>query len=553
MHVAHPVSVRKLRPLTLTLLALPLVAGVAAAAECPADGSLDPAALEAAGARIGALHFERQNVFDTSIPEEDKALFRAANRLHRITRVETIERQLLVKPGDRYQQRLLEESARILRATEYIREAELSPLVCVDGVVDIEVRTRDVWSLNPGIAGGFKGGESSFGFDLEDSNLLGTGARIAFSRRTDSERSGNSLSYRHDHLFGPFVGLEAQVDDNSDGSGYALGVQRPFYALDTHRAWGFRVDHLTLAESLYRKGEEESEFRQRNRDLDVWWGHSLGLRHDRVWRFSYGLRDQQRDYLPSRDPELQGPEPENRHLTGPWVGVEFIRNEWAVLRNYDQIDIAEDALLGTRFAMRLGWADTVFGGDRDAWWTEGELSRGWRLPQRSLLRMAGSFGARSEDGETRNLVIGGDVRYYREISERRLFFAEFEAQYGHRLDLDNLAYLGAETGLRAYPLRWAGGDSFARISVEQRYFTDWYPWRLFRVGGALFADVGQVWGRNAFGEEAPGVLANVGIGLRLSNTRSAFARLIHIDIAVPLDSDPDLDRVEFVVEARRAF
>lgn len=549
MHLAPAVFGRTLRLFPISVL----FAGAACAADCPPEGSLDPEALEAAGVRVGALHFERENVFDTSIPEEDKALFRAANRLHRITRVETIERQLLIKPGDIYQQRLLEESARILRATEYIREAELRPLVCRDGVVDLQVRTRDVWSLNPGIAGGIKGGESSFGFDLEDSNLLGTGARIAFSRRTDSERSGNSLSYRHDHQFRPFVGLDVQVDDNSDGSGYALGVQRPFYALDTHRAWGIRIDHLTLAESLYRKGEEESEFRQRNRDLDLWWGHSLGLRHDRVWRFSYGLRDQQRDYLPSRDPELQGPQPENRHLTGPWVGVEFIRNEWAVLRNYDQIDIVEDALLGTRFAMRLGWADTVFGGDRDAWWTEGELSRGWRLQQRSLLRMAGRFGARSEDGETRNLVIRGDARYYREISDRRLFFAEFEAQYGHRLDLDNLAYLGAETGLRAYPLRWAGGDSFARISVEQRYFTDWYPWRLFRVGGALFADVGQVWGRNAFGEEAPGVLANVGIGLRLSNTRSAFARLIHVDIAVPLDSDPALDRVEFVVEARRAF
>ena len=25
--------------------------------------------------------------------------------------------------------------------------------------------------------------------------------------------------------------------------------------------------------------------------------------------------------------------------------------------------------------------------------------------------------------------------------------------------------------------------------MEERFFTDWYPWHLFRVGGALFADV----------------------------------------------------------------
>ncbi|MCG6118622.1 MAG: BamA/TamA family outer membrane protein [Aquimonas sp.] len=525
----------------------------AAEPACPTDGSLDPAALEAAGAVIGELRFLRRNVFDTDLPEENRALFRAANRLHRLSRESTLRKPILVEEGDPYRHRLLQESARLLRATEYLRDADLRPIACVDGRVVVEVETRDVWSLNPAISGSRRGGESSFGIDLEESNLLGLGSRIVLSRRGDADRNSTALRYRNAHEFGRWRGIDVAVEDNSDGSGFLVGVEQPFYALDVRKAWSVRIDHLTQVESFYDLGEEVSEYRQRNRDLDVWWGRSAGLQDGRVLRWTIGLRDQQRDFLPSRDPELLGPVPEDRHLAGPWIGLEYIRDEWEVLRNYDQIDISEDALLGLRFNVRLGRASETLGGDRDAWWTEGEASRGWRFASGDLLRFAGQYGARLEDGETRNLSVGGDLRYYRQTGTRRLFFAELEGQYGRELDLDNRAYLGGDNGLRGYPLRWIGGESYARLSLEQRYFTDWYPWRLFRVGGAVFADVGRVWGRDPLERPNPGLMSNVGLGLRLSNTRSAFARVIHIDLAVPLDGDPRLDRVELVLEARRAF
>lgn len=536
---------------SLLLSCLPLLQ--ARSADCPADGSLDPAALEAAGAVIGELRFLRRNVFDTELPEENKALFRAANRLHRLSRESTLRRPLLIEEGQPYRHRLLQESARLLRSTEYLREAELRPVACVDGRVTVEVETRDVWSLNPGIAGSRRGGESSFGIDLEESNLAGRGALLRLSRRGDADRNSTALRYRNDHELGRWRGVDVAYENNSDGRGFLVGVQKPFYALDAREAWGLRVDHLTQVESFYELGEEVSEYRQRNRDLDVWWGRSAGLLDGRVLRWSVGLRDQQRDFLPARAPELLGPVPEDRHLAGPWVGLEYIRDEWEVLRNYDQIDITEDALLGSRLSARLGRSEESLGADRDAWWLEGEGSRGWRFARGDLLRFSSRFGLRQEAGNTRNFSLTGDLRYYRQTGPRRLFFAELEGQYGHDLDLDNRVYLGGDTGLRGYPLRWVGGESSARLSIEQRYFTDWYPWRLFRVGGAVFADVGRVWGRDPLDRPNPGRLANVGMGLRLSNTRSAFARLIHIDIAVPLDSDPRLESVEFVLEARRAF
>ena len=121
------------------------------------------------------------------------------------------------------------------------------------------------------------------------------------------------------------------------------------------------------------------------------------------------------------------------------------------------------------------------------------------------------------------------------------------------LGLDGNDTLGGDNGLRGYPERWAGGEGFTRLSLEQRFYTDAYLWRIFRVGGAVFMDVGRTWGDDPLGAPNPGTLADVGFGLRLGKTRSAFARVIHVDLAFPLDGDPSLKRVELVIEARREF
>ena len=518
-----------------------------------AAGVPDDAALEAAGAVIGTIRFVRHNIFDTALDAENKAPYRFANRVHSLTRESVIRKKLLFEPGDPYSHRLLAETARLLRAQPYLRDAELRPVRYVEGVVDIIVETRDVWTFNPGISVGRQGGSNSFGIELEESNLLGTGASLALSRRTNSDRDLTALKYRNDHLFSPWVGLQAQINQNSDGDGWALGAQKPFYALDTRKAWGVSGEQLSLREGLYVRDEQISEFRQRNRDFDAWWGWSNGLRDGQVVRYAVGLRDRERRFQPSPDLALAGVLPEDRHLTGPWISVESVQDDWAVLRNYDQIGVIEDQLLGRRYMLRVGRSITGFGADRDAWWLEAETSRGLRLPKRSQLRLSSALSTRWEDGSARDLKLTGSVRFYRETGRNRLFFATVDGQYGHHLDLDNRSYLGGDSGLRGYPQRWAGGESFARFSVEQRYYTDWFPWRLFRVGGAIFADVGRTWGPDGLGSENPGVLASIGLGLRLSNARSAFARVIHVDFAVPLDSDPGLKKVQFLIEARREF
>jgi hemolysin activation/secretion protein len=245
--------------------------------------------------------------------------------------------------------------------------------------------------------------------------------------------------------------------------------------------------------------------------------------------------------------------PEDRKLVYPFARFEFVRDDFETSRNRDQIGRTEDFRMGTRLSAMLGWSDTALGADRDAliYSTTYSLGLG-SLAERSLLLGASASG-RVESGEVRNSLIDLRARFYLTQSEKRLFFATLSATVGNALDLDNPVYLGGDNGIRGYPLRYQNGESKMVLTIEQRYFTDWYPFRLARVGGAIFADVGRVWGQNPLGGEPMGWLRDVGIGLRLAPTRSSSRKMVHIDIAFPLDGDDSIDSVQFLLEAKRGF
>ena len=88
------------------------------------------------------------------------------------------------------------------------------------------------------------------------------------------------------------------------------------------------------------------------------------------------------------------------------------------------------------------------------------------------------------------------------------------------------------------------------MTLEVRGYTDWYPLRLIRVGGALFYDVGRAWGGENQNTSNPGWLHDVGFGLRFLNARTAFGNVLHADVAFPLNREGDIKSVQFVLRTK---
>ncbi len=509
--------------------------------------------LEAAGAIIGDIVLEKRNIFDLSDPKEDKWLYRWANRLHVVTRDHVIRSQVLFEEGDPFSGRVLEETERIVRSNRFIYDARVEPVRYENGVVDVRVTTQDVWSLTPDFSFSRSGGENRTAIGIEETNLLGRGQLLRLKWIDSVDRTSTQFDFEDTNLGSSWVSLFLRIADNSDGESQFLSIVRPFYSLDARGSGGGWLSIDDRRTALYRLGDEAAEYRHQRDYITGFAGWSAGLRDGWVRRWSAGYVYDDNTFSEVIDGSLPAVIPEDRKLVYPYLAVEILQDAFTKTSNANQIGRTEDFYMGTRLTASLGWADESFGADRDALIVSGTLNMGFGSLEKTALLLGGSAQGRREGGDSKNAETSIRARFYHRQSEKRLFFMELSGTAGHDLDLDNPVQLGGKSGLRGYPLRYQTGDSKALFSIEQRYFTDWYPWRLFRVGGAIFADVGRTWGDNPIGERNYGWLRDVGFGLRFAPTRFSTNKVAHLDFAFPLDGDPSIDSVQILLEAKRSF
>jgi hypothetical protein len=537
-----------------------LSAAAVAAAQEPAAGGppagMTRAGLEQAGATIRAIHVTVDNVFDPSNPEEDKKLYRWANRVHVLTRESVVQDILLFAPGDAFVGRLLDESARALRARGFIAEASVEPGTydSATNSVDVNVRIRDSWSLALDLKINRKGGEAEWGVGLSDNNLLGTGKTLEVGYESEIDRDQATLGYGDGNVFGSRVQLRTLLANASDGDRRELLVERPFFALDTRWSLGGSIHDEQRVDTMYDLGEEIDEF---GHDIDAFtlhggWSRGLVGRHAQRWLF--GITSEEHTFRATPDVPQPLLLPPDRKLVYPWIGWQWVEDDFREMSELNDMGRTEDISLGLNLSARIGFAERRFDSDRDATLLDVTAAKGWEPggPGRLLLFEAG-LSTRREDLGSRDSQVYFAGHYYRRNLDKHLFSISLSSLATDDLDPEKQVLLGGDNGLRGYPIRYQAGERRTILNVEQRFFTDLYPWRLFRVGYAVFGDAGRIGGRDPRATPSLGTLYDVGVGLRLSSPRASGRNVVHIDLAFPLNGDPTIDKVQFVVETKGSF
>ena len=170
------------------------------------------------------------------------------------TRESVIRGQLLFKTGDLYSDRIVQETERILRANDYLYDATIVPVAYDGKHVDLEVRTRDTWTLNPGINFSRTGGKNEYAVQIQEKNLLGRGQRLELEwanrrrpRVADPSVLRSALPDRASR-----VSPSPTATPTTARPKY-FSLDRPFYALDTRWSAGttlsdsdFNVDRWEL-------------------------------------------------------------------------------------------------------------------------------------------------------------------------------------------------------------------------------------------------------------------------------------------------------------------
>ena len=521
--------------------------------ESTSTETLDNTWLEQNQVRIGEIKLDTRDVFDTSKPGENKSLYRLANFLHINTRASTIRDQFLFQSGDVYSRRLLDESERLLRQNRYFYDARIFPSAYCNGVVDITVRTHDVWTLNPGVSGSRNGGANKSNIEFEELNLLGFGSKLSVDLLSDVDRDSVIFEYTDPHLGRNQLGLSLMFADSTDGDAKMLLLERPFFALDSRWAAGFEYLDDERLETLYDLGEPVSRFQHSRTFGRVYGGLSKGLRDGWVSRWTAGLAYDANRFQPAENEPAPAVMAIDRTLAYPFVGYELRQDRFSKTRNHDQIGRTEDIYMGTHMSAELGYSSSAFGDANDSLIYKLNAGTGLGDPEKVMWLLDAGLTGRYEDNKAVDTRLSAEARYYRRQTANRLLFFGASLLAATSPVLDDPVYLGGSSGLRGYPLRYQGGDGKVLFTAEQRFFTNKYPFKLFRVGGAVFADVGRTWGHNVFGGESLGWLGDIGFGLRLAPTRSGSGKIINIDIAFPLQTTPGMDKVQFLLETRHGF
>jgi len=546
-----------------------------AAAEQISAKDPDSGLLQRAGARIRNIEIRVDDVFDPNNPKERSWPYRAANALHITSRDSTIRPQLLFKPGDVYDRRVLDETARNLRGRSYLNEATITPLAYhpEDNTVDVMVEVHDVWTLNVGASYGRTGGANHSGFQLEDSNLLGLGKDLNIEREYQVERNVWTVGYSDPNLFSSRWELNTKYSSATDGGTRSFRLDHPFFSLDTR--WYAEFDGLSNRQTdrRYEASTEVDQYRTEHESYGAGVGWSTGLRNGWVQRVSTGYRSDRYHYAANEDLTLL-PLPDDERFEYPWIKYSVLEDNYEVERNRDQVGRTEDVYYGRSLDFMIGDSLPLFGADRQAWIMQMTVRDAWHLSARQSLFFEFDVTGRYEAAQWQGTMASVLFRYDFRRSWKNLFTASMISDYGTNLDPSQTLYLGGDSsdasnanstststlrtsssgGLRGYPLHYRSGTRRNLLTIEQRYYTDWQILRLLTVGGAAFLDVGQISGGDpTLPASRSGVLSDVGFGLRLGNVRSSTGEVFHIEVAFPLTPAPGVSKVQFLVVTKHSF
>jgi outer membrane protein assembly factor BamA len=509
------------------------------------------AELEAAGAVIGEIRINTQNIFDPDDPRERGLLYRWANALHIKTRPNIIEHALLFQKGDKLSVKRIEETERLLRTNAFIYDVSIKAMAYQNGLVDIEVKTFDTWSLTASANVSRAGGANTTGLKFQERNFLGTGLSVGLTSSSNADRKGTEFEVTHRHLLGNWTEIGYKKGSYDDGSSQAFSFARPFYALDARWAAGISSSTEDSRISSYSAGVLADQYQRKQQKTDVFGGWSQGLVDGWTNRYFVGVKLQDDRFSPS--PAFTSPAlPADQRLVTPYVRLDVLQDDFEKLSNLDQVGRAEYIPNGFALQTQLGRSFTALGSTRNLWDYQAAVSDGFMLFGNQLLASAsikGQFG----EGRNEHQVLSMAAKYYVTHNPRRRTFIGLSGSVTSSADSVDQLQLGGDNGLRGYPQRYQNGQRRSLITVEERFYSDAFIWRLFRVGGAVFYDGGRAWGGPNQSKTNAGWVSDVGLGLRFFSVRSAKSTVLHLDFAFPLQRDPAIKPFQVLFQTKTSF
>ncbi|MCB0360975.1 MAG: hypothetical protein KDD44_15105, partial [Bdellovibrionales bacterium] len=311
----------------------------------------------------------------------------------------------------------------------------------------------------------------------------------------------------------------------------------------------------------FANGDERYIFRNRHQEVSARYVRSFGDPEEVLHRLSAGYgyvsdafsEADLQDFADanvdpgsvSQDPALLA---EDRTFSGPFVVYDRIQAEFISINYVDRFERIEDFNLGPQSSVRLQFAPEFLDSTDDVVLFTASQNGGHQFSPTAFIR--GEVGAASRIGDFgfQDSIIRTEAKYYNVLGIKYLgplfigkhtLAANFSFEYGEDFDKDRELLLGATNGLRGYEDRTFTGNKRVVLNVEDRFHLFENVFKLFSIGGAVFADAGGSTFRPVGRLFSNEIYGDVGFGLRLGFPRASGSGVIRIDLAFPLRNGPD--------------
>ncbi len=503
---------------------------------------------------------------------------RALNALHVTTRSDVIEREMLLVRGDRWQQTLVDETARNLR-----RLSQLSLVLCVPltGSAPDKVRllaiTQDVWSLrfNSDVKYG-PGGLESLLIQPTESNLFGAHQTV-YGRFTMLPLSYSlGAGYVVPRVVGRRLSLvtDANIIINRqtgtpEGSFGSASIARPLYSALTEWAWAVGVSwrdevirryvnaHLSAYDAKLGTPNGRVPYEYRGQRIT----ESAAVTRSFGWAtkndFTTGVELNRRGYhtgdLPGIDPAavrqfVASRVPVSDTRAGPFVQWHGYKTDFVRVLDFESLGLQEDFRLGHDLWVRAYPVSDAIGSSRSFVGVYAAAQYTVALGD-GLARVSAESSTELEAQRISDASVAASAR----VVTPRLSFGRVVFDSGvlnrYRNYLNGQSFLGGDSRLRGYPSQFFTGKDVFTANAEFRS----RPIEILtvQVGGALFYDVG-----NAFnGFDHLTVHQSWGVGGRVLIPQLDKI-VLRGDIGFPIPAGglpPGVSKVSFFLAFGQAF
>jgi hypothetical protein len=472
---------------------------------------------------IESIEIRIEDVFEDGGLTPDHWVYRLGNQLHVETKEVVIRRELLFREGEPLDPEAIEQTERNLRALPFIRRARIETLPAGTNV-RLRVIVGDSWSTVPEARLSKVGNKWIWALGASEGNLFGRGKELEALHNSGLDREETYVLFRDPRLFGSRFNLSTYYSSASDGHNTSVGLLRPFYSLDS--LWSFRAgfEDFDRLDPIFEDGERVEELRHTRERLDFEAARAVRRSDRSALRLHFGYHLSE-DFV----------EQDARKFGVLQVGLTSVFHSFRKLTHVNRFERTEDINLGNEAAAFVGVSTPSLGGEPgDSYFFFLSERQGVPLSAEGFLLGTASWQARHRRSEIQNSIARFRLDWVQKLPGKKLLLAKADYHHGSNLDPEVQIRLGAESGLRGYPVRQFNGSRSLLLSFEGRWFFADDVLRLVSVGVAGFVDSGFAWpeGTKVALED---LRSDVGVSLLFGANRVSSSRPgVRVDLAYAL-------------------